>query len=50
MIFFSVTFFAMELFERLGFSDATLIAAVTATSLRAFGNIIATFLVVYKGK
>ena len=47
--FFSVTFFAMELFQRLGFADATLIVAVSATSLRAVGNVISGFIVIFKG-
>ena len=39
----------MELFQRLGFADATLIVAVSATSLRAVGNVISGFIVIFKG-
>ena len=48
-LFRSVTFFAMELFEQLGFADATLIVAVISASLRAIGNIFAGPIVIFKG-
>ena len=47
---FSVTYFAMELFSDLGFADATVFVAVSASSLRALGSIIAGIVVVYKGR
>ena len=39
----------MELFEQLGFADATLIVAVISASLRAIGNIFAGPIVIFKG-
>ena len=39
----------MELFERLGFADATVIVAVMSASLRAIGNIFAGPIVIFKG-
>ena len=48
-LFCSVTFFAMELFEQLGFAEAKLIVAVISASLRAIGNIFAGPIVIFKG-
>ena len=39
----------MELFERLGFDDASVIVAVISASLRAIGNIFAGPIVIFKG-
>jgi len=46
----SVTFFAIELFEGLGFGDSTLLVAVSAGTLRAIGSAIAGVIVVFKGR
>lgn len=46
----SVTFFAMELFEGLGFADSTVLVAVSAGTLRAIGSAMAGIIVVFKGR
>lgn len=46
----SVTFFAMELFQSLGFADSTVAVAVAAGMLRALGSAMAGVVVVFKGR
>ncbi len=46
----SVTFFAMELLQGLGFADSTLVVAVSAGTLRAVGCTISGVIVVFKGR
>ena len=46
----SVTFFAIDLLEGLGFADSTLFVAVSAGTLRAIGSAMAGVIVVFKGR
>ena len=46
----SVTFFAMELFEGLGFANSTLPVAVASGTFRAVGSFFSGIIVVFKGR
>jgi len=46
----SVTFFAIEMLEGLGFKESTLFVAVSAGTLRAIGSAMAGVIVVFKGR